>query len=100
MKEQEQGITNEKSALEDFAKKYTIDGEAGKQISKRRTIITQYRTYFQSKTYTNLEATDVKEILSKMIKDILNKIATYQLSTQSSITSCSVLKFTLSITNQ
>ena len=39
----------------------------------------QDKAYFHSETYINLEATDVKETLSKMIFEILNKIATYQL---------------------
>lgn len=113
LEEDQQGITKEKSALEDFAEKYTIDGESGvmsiqyfqgktrqikdflrshrnikvrlilvclmerKQNSKRKTIITQDKVYFHPGTYINLEATDVKQILSKMIKKIYNKITTY-----------------------
>ena len=38
----------------------------------------QDKAYFRSETYINLEATDVKEILSKMVVEILNKIAAYQ----------------------
>ena len=48
------------------------------QIDERKTIISQDKAYIQSKTYNNLEAADVKEILSKMINKILNKISSYQ----------------------
>ena len=37
------------------------------------------KAYFHSETYTNLEATDVEEIPFKMIKEILNGIANFQL---------------------
>lgn len=47
-------------------------------VEKRKTIFTQDKAYFQSETHINLEATDVKELLSRMIYEILNKIATYQ----------------------
>ena len=47
-------------------------------IEKRKTILIQDRDYFQLETPINLEAIDVKELLSKMIYEILNKIATYQ----------------------
>ena len=47
-------------------------------VEKRKTIFIQDRAYFQSESHINLEATDVKELLSKMIYEILNKIALYQ----------------------
>ena len=47
-------------------------------IEKRKTIITQDKTYFSTETYINLESTDVKAILSQMIKEILEKIYIYQ----------------------
>lgn len=34
-------------------------------IEKRKTILMQDRAYFQSETHINLEAIDVKELLSK-----------------------------------
>ena len=40
---------------------------------KRKTIITQDKAYFNTETYINLESTDVKAILSQMIKEILEK---------------------------
>ena len=49
-----------------------------KRIDKRKTISVQDRAYFHSETHINLEATDVKEILSRMICGILNKISIYQ----------------------
>lgn len=36
-------------------------------IGKRKTILIQDRAYFQLETHINLKATDVKELLSKMI---------------------------------
>ena len=47
-------------------------------IEKRKTIITQDKAYFNTETYINLESTDVKAILSQMIKEILEKIYIYQ----------------------
>ena len=38
-----------------------------KVIDKRKTICTQDKAYFHSETHINVEATDVKEILSRMI---------------------------------
>ena len=114
MKEYDNGIKHEKSALENFAEKYVIDGkpkitpfgyfaEKASQIKeflrnhrnvkirmimvcimeqkhteKRKTIITQDKAYFNTETYINLESTDVKAILSQMIKEILEKIYIYQ----------------------
>ena len=114
MKEYDNGIKHEKSALENFAEKYVIDGkpkimpfdyfvEKATQIKeflrnhrnvkirmimvcimeqqhmeKRKTIITQDKAYFNTEKYINLESTDVKVILSEMIKEILEKITIYQ----------------------
>ena len=38
------------------------------------------KVYFNSETYINLESTDVKVILSQMIKEILEKISVFQMS--------------------
>ena len=40
--------------------------------------LVQDNAYFQSKTYINLENTDVKVLLKDMIKEILNNITIYQ----------------------
>ena len=109
MKEYDNGIKHEKSALKNFAEKYVIDGkpkiipfkyfaEKATQIieflrnhrnfkvrmilvcimekyesvdSGRKNITTESKTYFNTETYINLESTDVKVILSQMIKEIL-----------------------------
>lgn len=47
-------------------------------LKKIKVFLTQNKAYFQSETHINLEATDVKELLSKMIHEIFNKIASYQ----------------------
>ena len=47
-------------------KKEFIDGG-------RKSITTGSQTYFNTETYINLELTDVKVILSQMIKEILEK---------------------------
>ena len=116
MKEYENGIKHEKSALENFAEKYVIDGkrkimpfkyfaEKATQIKEflrnhrnvkvrmilvcimekqefidggRKSITTGSKTYFNTETYINLKSTDVKVILSQMIKEILEKISIYQ----------------------
>ena len=116
MKEYDNGIKHEKSALENFAEKYVIDGkpkimpfkyfaEKATQIKeflrnhrnvkirmimvcimekqhkeKRKIIITQDKAYFNTETYVSLESTEVKVILSQMIKEILEKISIYQRS--------------------
>lgn len=50
-----------------------------KTIDRRKTIFTQDRSYFHSETHIiNLEETDVKELLLKITREILNKISTYQ----------------------
>ena len=110
MKEYDKGIKHEKSALENFAEKYVIDGKPGitpfkyfaekasqlkeflrnhrnikvrmifvciveKQISEKiNKFIVKSKSYFNTETYINLESTDVKVILSQMIKEILEKI--------------------------
>ena len=116
MKEYDNGIKHEKSALENFSEKYVIDGkpkifpfeyfaEKATQIQEflrnhrnikvrmilvcimekreivdggRKSITTGSQTYFNTETYINLESTDVKVILSQMIKEILEKISIYQ----------------------
>ena len=115
MKEYDNGIKHEKSALENFAEKYIINGKPKimpfeyfaekatqikeflrnhrnikvrmilvcimeKQESKdggRKHITTESKTYFNTVTYINLESTDVKVILSQMIKEILEKISIF-----------------------
>ena len=42
------------------------------------SLTTQNKAYFHSDTYINLESTDVKEILFKVIHSILEKISIYQ----------------------
>ena len=118
MKEYEDGLKHEKSALSNFAEKFIIDGKPGltplqffadkvsqlkeflrnhrnikvrmificemeQQIiekTKRKTKINfnQDKAYFQSKTHNNLEKTDVKVILSQMLKEIMVSLANYQ----------------------
>ena len=118
MKEYEDGLKHEKSALSNFAEKFIIDGKPGltplqffadkvsqlkeflrnhrnikvrmificemeQQIiekTKRKTKINfnQDKAYFQSKTHNNLEKTDVKVILSQMLKEIMVNLANYQ----------------------
>ena len=41
-------------------------------------IYQQDKAYFNTETFINLESTDIKQILSLMIRQILNKISTYQ----------------------
>ena len=115
MKEYNVGIKHEKSALDNFAEKYTnIDGkrkitpfdyfkQKAPQLKdflrnhtniKVRMIMTclmeqvvldktkpfyhKDKAYFNTETFINLESTDIKEILSKMIRQILNNIGIYQ----------------------
>ena len=114
MKEYDKGIKHEKSALENFAEKYVIDGKPGitpfkyfaekasqlkeflrnhrnikvrmilvcimeKQISEKiNKFIIESKSYFNTETYINLESSDVKVILSQMIKQILEKVSIYQ----------------------
>ena len=50
-----------------------------KIIQEKNTIFeVQDRAYFQSDTYINIESTDVKELLAKVIKQILENISKYQ----------------------
>ena len=44
----------------------------------RKNITTESKTYFNTEIYINLESTYVKDILSKMIKEILEKISIFQ----------------------
>ena len=117
IKEYDQGIETEKSALDEFAKKYIIKGEAGitpfQFFRNKKTILKDFlrnhrniklrfvfvcmmekmekmkddyklisteqnKAYFNSDTFINLKSTDVKEILSKSIKQIIEKINIYQ----------------------
>ena len=120
MKEYDKVIKLEKSALQNFAEKYVIDGKPGvtplqffaekvprikdflrnhrkiklkmilvckmeKQIIekvKRKTkIITEQDiVYLVSRTYVNNKSTDVKVILSQMLKEIMETLANYQLN--------------------
>ena len=50
----------------------------GKPGDSRLTTTVQDKAYFNSDTYINLESTDVKEILSKVIRAIIDKISIYQ----------------------
>ena len=114
IKEYNQGIIKEKSALDEFANKYIIKGESGitpfeffrskssylKEFlrnhrnikvrfvlvcmmekmdgNQKLSITVQDKAYFHSDTHINLESTDVKEILAKVIHTILEKISIYQ----------------------
>ena len=114
IKEHNQGLEKEKSALEDFASKYIIKGEPGitpLQFFQNKKIIiknffrnhiniklkfvlvcmmgkleanlqqrfeVQERAFFHSETYINLESTDVKDLLKKIIRNIIEKIKVYQ----------------------
>ena len=114
IKEHNQGLEKEKSALEDFAKKYIIKGEPGITplhfFENKKTIIKNFlrnyrnikvkfvlvcmmekmegdqklrfevqdKAYFHSGTYINLVATDVKDLLGKIIRGIIEKINIYQ----------------------
>ena len=119
IKEHDQGIETEKSALDEFAKKYIIKGESGILPSQffinKKTLLKDFlrnhrnikvrfvlvcmmekieklkgndklrfeiqdKAYFHSDTYINLESTDVKELLSKSINIIIEKITKYQLN--------------------
>ena len=113
MKEYEEGIILEKSALSNFVEKYDIEGLPGilpieyfrekapqikdflrnhrntkvmilvcemeKQIiGKSETTYEQDNAYFQSRTYINLEKTEVKVFLKEMIIEILGNLIIYQ----------------------
>ena len=115
--EYEQGVEINKSALNEFAKKYIINGESGitplkffgdkKHILKK--FLRNYRNikvrfvlvclmekmekmekggkmdikvkevvYFSSSTYINFKSTNVKELLSKIIMEIIQNINVFQ----------------------
>ena len=46
--------------------------------NQKLSITVQDKAYFHSDTHINLESTDVKEILAKVIHTILEKISIYQ----------------------
>ena len=112
--EYDQGIEIEKSALDEFAKKYITKGEPSilpfqffrnkkhvlkdflrnhRNIKVRFVLVCmmekmegdyklsfniQDKAYFHSITYINFKTTDVKELLSKFIKEIIENIITFQ----------------------
>ena len=112
LKEYNVGIKLEKSALDNFAEKYVIDGKPNifpieyfkekapqikyflrnyrnikirmlmtclmeqQLIHNKKIIYKQDKAYFNTETFINLESTDIKEIFSLMIRQILNKIST------------------------
>ena len=118
MKECDNGIKHEKSALKNFAEKYVIDGKPKimpfKFFAEKATQIKEFlrshrnikvrmilvcimqkdesldggkkfinigsKVYFNTETYINLESTDVKVILSQMIKEILEKISVFKMN--------------------
>lgn len=47
-------------------------------VVNKKNVSVQDKAYFNTETFINLESTDIKEILSKMIRQILNKIGIYQ----------------------
>ena len=47
-------------------------------VVKKKNISVQDKAYFNTETFINLASTDTKEILSKMIRQILDNIGTYQ----------------------
>ena len=47
-------------------------------MEKIQVLFERDKAYFQSKTKTNLEGTNVRNILKEMIKEILNTISIYQ----------------------
>ena len=49
-----------------------------KTKGKSKISFDQDKAYFQSQTHTNLEKTDVKFILSRMLREIMEKLADYQ----------------------
>ena len=117
IKEYDQGIEIEKSALDEFAKKYIIKGEPGilpdqffrnkKHVIKvflrnhrnnkvrfllesmmekkerispdsKLTNKVQDNSYFHSNTFNNFKSTDVKDLISKSKREIIESISTYQ----------------------
>ena len=49
-----------------------------KSKGKSKINFSQDKTYFQSETHINLEKTDVKVILSRMLREIMEKLVDYQ----------------------
>ena len=41
-------------------------------VANKKNIYVQDKAYFNTETYINLESTDIKEIISLMIREILN----------------------------
>ena len=117
IKEYEQGIEIEKSALDEFAKKYIIKGKPGilpyqffrdkrsiikkflknhrntkvrfildctmekNEKSKDREIIkVQANSYFHSNTYSNFVSTNVKDIIDKSKRKIIEGIISYEIN--------------------
>ena len=118
MKEYDNRIKHEKSALKNFAEKYVIDGKPKimlfKFFAEKATQIKEFlrnhrnikvrmilvcimqkdesvddgkkfinvgsKVYFNTETYINFESTDVKVLLSQMIKEILEKISVFQMN--------------------
>ena len=117
MKEYDNGVKHEKSALKNFVEKYVIDGkpkiipfkffaEKATQIKEflrnhrnvkvrmilvcimekledekgsRKIETSETKVYFNTEIYINIEPTDVKVVLSQMIKEILEKISMFQM---------------------
>ena len=52
--------------------------QMGKSSDGKLSLTIQDKAYFNSETHINLESTDVKEILTKVIRSIIEKIAIYQ----------------------
>ena len=52
--------------------------QMGKSSDGKLSLTIQDKAYFNSDTYINLESTDVKEILTKVIRSIIEKINIYQ----------------------
>ena len=52
--------------------------QMGKSSDGKSSLSIQDKAYFNSETHINLESTDVKEILIKVIRSIIEKIAIYQ----------------------
>ena len=114
IKEHNQGLIKDKSALEDFAKKYIIRGEPGitplqffeskkttikdflknhrdtkvkfilicrmeKQVTgNNKELEVQDKAYFHSDTNINLSSTNVKVMLGRIIRTIMEKLDIYQ----------------------
>ena len=52
--------------------------QMGKLSDGKSSLTIQDKAYFNSETHINLESTDVKEILTKVIRSIIEKITIYQ----------------------